>query len=205
MGPSAGTFWDVSSIRGTTINFIDTPVIGGVPFLIPLYVLLALITAVIFLIARRNRAQVGGYAVARALIPAFAAAALLFALRMDYGWYKMWQLDRKGPPPGSLDRGMAEDLRTAYAFVLDFKKTLPTSEKVRILTDDMYDRMVLKYYLLPIKVSGAANCIVVFSDNHVVFDPARNILLEDGTVVEKNVAPVASYEGRFFVFHREKD
>lgn len=204
MGPSVGTFWDVSSIRGTTINFVDTPVIGSVSFLIPLYILLALIAAAIFFIVRRNRAQVRGNAVARALIPAFAAAALLFAIRMDYGWYKMWQLDRKGPPPGSLDEGIAEDLRTAYSFVLDFKKTVPPAEKIRILTDDMYDRMVLKYYLLPVKVSGAANYIVVFSDNHVVFDPAGKILVQDGIVVEKNVALIASYEGKFFVFHKEK-
>lgn len=196
------TFWRVSSIRGTTINFIDTPVIGKTSFLVPLYVLLVLAVASIFISRRLVQTEVKRHGAAKALLAAFVAAALLFSLRMDYGWYKIWQLDRKG---GSLDSAIAADMQSVYNFAGNFKKNIPLTEKVRILTDDPYDRMVLKYDLLPIKVSTDANYIVVFSDNHVVFDTGRNMLREDENVVEKNVSLIASYEGKFFVFKKEKD
>ncbi|MGO9013541.1 MAG: hypothetical protein ACLQF0_01050 [Dissulfurispiraceae bacterium] len=198
-----GTFWNVSSIKGTTINFIDTPVIGTASFLIPLYIFLFAIAAVMFLMMSRNHLQVKRHAVVRALLLAFVTAAVLFAARMDYGWYKMWQLDSKNPQ-GSLDESIAMDLRTVNSFVEAFKKAVPLSEKVAIITDDSYDRMVLKYYLLPIRISEDANDIIVFSNRHVVFDTGRNALLEDGNVVENNVSLVASYEGKFFIF-RKKD
>ena len=199
-----GTFWNVGSITGTTINFIDTPVIGKVSFLIPLYILLVFIAAVIFLIMRRDRTQVKRHAVVRALLLAFVTAAVLFALRMDYGWYKMWQLDRKGLSPGSLDESISLTLRPIYSFARDFKMAMPSVEKLKIYTSDSYGNMVLKYYLLPIIVSEHANYIVIFSDNSAAFDPKQNMLLKDGNVAEKNVALAAAYEGKFFIFRKSE-
>jgi hypothetical protein len=210
-------FWTASTIKGTTINFIDTPFIGPIPFLIPLYLLLVLVAVAIFIVMTRDRPhiqQIEGslkknsrkghvdartrpqepnyrlplkrQTVIKALLSASVAVATLFALRMDYGWYKLWQLDREVLSSRSLNERITLFHGPTYYFAEDLKRVVPPFEKVKIFTNDSYQEMVLRYYLLPIKVSENGNYIVVFRDN-MVFDPSRNMLLKDGNVVEKNV------------------
>ncbi len=197
------TFWDVSGVKGTTINFIDTPVIGTVSFLIPLYIFLFAIAGVLLLLIRRNRSQVKKYAFARALLLVFVTAAMSFALRMDYGWYKIWQTDRKSLSPGSLDERITFIQWPVYSFAQKLKKTMPSVKKVKIYTDDLYGDIVLKYYLLPVTISENANYIIIFSHKSIVFDTTRNALLENGNIVEKNVALLVAYDGKFFVFKKQ--
>jgi len=71
-----------------------------------------------------------------ALLSAFVTAALLFAFRMDYGWYRFWQLDGDCPPARSLNEYASLFPGTVNFFGRTFKMTVPSGEKVKIYTDD---------------------------------------------------------------------
>jgi hypothetical protein len=210
-------FWTTSPIQGTTINFINTPFIGPMSFLIPLYLLLVFVAVAIFIAITRNhphiqhaddrsrpqesscRLPLKRQTVIKALLLASVTVATLFALRMDYGWYKLWQIDRGVLSSKSLNERIAFLHGPVYYFAENIKSVVPPFAKVKIFTDDLYQKMVLRYYLLPIQVSEKGNYIVVFSNN-MVFDPSRNMLLKDGTVVEENVIFIYGYGEQLFVF-----
>jgi len=227
-------FWTASTINQTTINHIDTPFIGTISFLIPLYLLLVLIAIALFIVMTRDRPhiqqiegslnknsckrhvdarsrpqesiksgedQLQRRTVIKALLFASVAVATLFALRMDYGWYKLWQFDREVLSSRSLSERIALYQGATYYFAENLKRVVPPFEKVKIFTGDSYQKMLLVYYLLPINVSENGNYIVVFRDN-MVFDSSHNMLLKDGNIVEKNVILIYDYDEQFFVFRK---
>jgi hypothetical protein len=225
-------FWTANTIKKTTINYIDTPNIGTISFLIPLYVILFLVSLAILIVMIRaglktqhieeslkktshkghvdaqtrqrgpnDRLPLKRQTVTRALLYGFVVIATLFALRMDYGWYKLWQLERKDLQSISLNETIALFYGHTYYFAQELKRVVPSFEKVKIITNDSYQEMVLKYYLLPIQVSDNGNYIVVCSDA-MDFDPSHNILLKDGNIVQKNVALIYSYGRQFFIFRK---
>jgi hypothetical protein len=189
-------FWQVSPIRGTTINFIETPFIGGISFLKCLYVFL-LLTAVSLIVLLR---PVNRQSVLKAFLLSSLAAGILFALRMDYSWYAQWREDQEFLSKQSLDeRIMLLDGNLAYYFAQEIKKRLPADEKVRVFSGDDYFRMKFRYHLLPVRVSDNGNYIVVYRDK-IMFNPADNQLIIDEKVVSEHVLFVAAYLNEFFIF-----
>ena len=173
-----GEFWNVPFARATTVNFVQTPLIGDYSFLAPLYVLLLLVA--LWLIALRR--PVRAASITNALILACVVGGILFALRMDYTWYMQWRADRASLGPGSVDERISRVEGTgAYDFARGVKKNIPAGGTVRIFAGVLTGKV--KYYLLPVKVSEGAPFIAVYKDPAISFDPAQKTLKRDDVVV----------------------
>lgn len=224
-------FWHVNPVRLATINQIDNPLIGGWPFLTPLYIILAAIFVIALMTRYRGKRPDSvpsgqdfhlpqgitwqTWLVIHTLIVATVAAGSLFAFRMDYGWYKMWRLDKGVTSsrhadesvllfPKSLDENYASFQGTLYAFAQEFKKRTPAHTTVKIAAKDSFLNMALKYYLLPRRISEQEDYIIAFHES-ASYDPRRHVLLRNGTVIERNVSTVFSYRHSIFVLKKHRD
>ncbi len=226
------SFWDVVPLSQTTINFIESPLIGTTSFLIPFYLFLISSAVLIFIVEnlrhgdlqlgrsfkstshkRRSDLRTGPQgrrhhllqtivlSLMKTVILTCIAGGILFALRMDYGWYKLWEFDKEVLAPMSLDERIAflEQARINL-FAQWLRTNIPQNEQVRIITSNSYFRFVLKYYLLPVKSSENGNYIVVAGENYS-FDPAKHTLLQDRNIVEQNLVLISL--GREFIVCRK--
>ncbi len=197
-------FWRVGTIKGTTINFVDTPAIGATSFLIPLYIFLVLVAISILTFQKLHRNETNRHAITKSVLSAFVVGILLFTLRMDYGWYNIWQLNMKGPLE-SLDPDAAADMRGLHLLAQEIKQKVPLTQTIKILSDySYYDRMLLRYYLQPIKISDNPNYIILFNHKDMVFDSVQHVLFgKDRNIVENNLDFVTSYGDTFFLFKKK--
>jgi hypothetical protein len=224
-------FWYVSPIRLATINQIDNPLIGRAPFMTLIYIILAVIFVIYLITCYRGKQsdRIPGvqdvllpqevtwqtWLVIKSLILATVVAGGLFAFRMDYGWYKMWQLDKGVTSsrhadknvmrfPRSLEKHFVIDLETIYDFAQEFKKRIPSNETVKLIASDSFSGTALKYYLLPRQISENENYIIVFNENYS-YDPRHHLLLKNGVVNERNVSVVFSYRHLLGVLKKNRD
>ncbi len=111
---------------------------------------------------------------------------------MDYNWYMQWLRDQKFLAHKSLGERISMLGRgEAYYAAAILNKTVPSGEKVKILTGEDYFKTIIKYYLLPLKVSEQGRYILVYKDDAISFDQARGILQKNNEVVERNVSLIA--------------
>jgi hypothetical protein len=219
-------FWYVSPIRRATINQIENPLMGGIPFLTLIYLIMAVIFVIHLSVCYRGKQsnRIPGvqdfllpqevtwqtWLVIKSLILATVAAGSLFAFRMDYGWYKMWRVDKRVGSSQSVDnntlrfpRSLAEDiafkLRSIYDLSEEFKRRLPAIKTASVVVSDRYSKAALQYYLLPITISNTSNYIIVF-DRNVSYEPRHHALLRDGVILKNNVMYVFSYRHSYLVF-----
>jgi hypothetical protein len=177
-----GEFWSVPFTSSTTVNFVDTPLIGDYPFLAPLYILLLVIVVCMVALLR----PVSRRSVVKALLLSCVAAGALFAVRMDYTWYMQWRADRSSLGQRSFDERISRvDGTGSYDFAQGLKKVIPPGATVRIYAGILEGKV--RYYLLPVKVSARAPYIAVFKDPAVSHDPVKKLLERNHEIVARNV------------------
>lgn len=182
-------FWRASYITGTTINSVNAPLIGKSSFLKTLYILLSIMIAGMVVFFRP--ANIAFFMKSVALFLAFAG--IIFSVRMDYNWYMQWLRDQRflahkslGERISTLGRG------EAYYTAVALNKTIPPGERVRIYSGEDYFRTIIKYYLLPLKVSERGRYILVYKDDTISFDQYRGILQKNNEVMERDVSLIVT-------------
>jgi hypothetical protein len=191
-------FWEPDTIKGTTINFVTTPYFGSYSFLTILYVFIIFLSAGILMGSVARKTPPGYSSVMRALLVSFLVAGGLFAVRMDYNWFKLWQED--------LREFSGKEVRERIPVVfggdsqffdfIDFvKSTVPEGQKVRPAAksfNDLYASLA-RYHLLPVKTSASARYLWVYLDRDVYFDSVSRSLKKGDKTVAGPVEPVGSF------------
>ena len=189
-----GEFWSVPFARSTTVNFIDTPLIGDYSFLAPLYVLLLVLALCMVAFQRPVTRQ----SVVKSLLFSCVAAGAIFAVRMDYTWYMQWRADRASLGHRSFDEQISRvDGTGAYDFAQGLKKIIPLGATVKIYAGTLEGKAGIlegkvRYFLLPLKVSETAPYIAVFKDPAISYDPDKKLLLRDHEIVARDIEVVTA-------------
>jgi hypothetical protein len=195
MGVYWGEFWNVPFASSTTVNFIETPLIGDYSFLAPLYVLLLFIVFCMIALQRPLTRR----SVVKSLLLACVSAGALFAVRMDYAWYMQWRADRSSLGQRSFNERVSRaDGTGAYDFAQVLKKVIPLGSTVKIYAGILEGKV--RYYLLPVKVSETAPYIAVFRDPAVSYDPIRKLLSRDHEIVARNIELVTAFGKDGFLY-----
>jgi hypothetical protein len=190
-----GEFWSVPFASATTVNFVETPLIGDYSFLAPLYVLL-LVIALCMVALRR---PVTRHSVVKSLMLSCVAAGALFAVRMDYTWYMQWRADRSSLGQRSFDERISRvDGTGAYDFAQGLKKVIPPGATVRLYAGILQGKV--RYYLLPVRVSERAPYIAVFKDPAVSYDPIKKLLSRDHEIVARDIEAVTALGKNGFLY-----
>ena len=195
MGVYWGEFWSVPFASSTTVNFIETPLIGDYSFLAPLYVLLLVIAFCMIALQRPLTRR----SVVKSLLLSCVAAGALFAVRMDYAWYMQWRADRSSLGQRSFNERVSRaDGTGAYDFAQGLKKVIPLVSTVKIYAGILEGKV--RYYLLPVKVSENAPYIAVFRDPAVSYDPIKKLLSRDHEIVARNIELVTAFGKDGFLY-----
>ncbi len=190
-----GEFWSVPFASSTTVNFIETPLIGDHSFVALLYILLLVIAFGIIALRRPLTKQ----SVVKSLVMSCLAAGVLFAARMDYAWYMQWRADRSSLGNRSFsERVSRADGTGAYDFAQNLKKVLPPGTTIKIYAGILEGKV--RYYLLPMKVSEAAPYIAVLRDPSVSYDPVNKLLSRDHEIVARNIEMVMAIGKNGFLY-----
>lgn len=188
-------FWNASYARAATVNFIDMPFVGEVSLLALLYIFIVLSMACTIAALR----AVNMTALRKALIISFTLAGILFALRMDYGWYWMWRLDRSTLSQRTYEERVAlVDATGTYEFAAMVRKLIPPDASVRIECGTLAEK--IKYYLLPLKASERGRYVVVCSDSGITYDPDEKVLRRGEAVVADHAFFMQSMRKDFFLY-----
>ncbi len=195
MGVYWGEFWSVPFASSTTVNFIETPLIGDYSFLAPLYVLLLVIAFCMIALQKPLTRR----SVVKSLLLSCVAAGALFAVRMDYAWYMQWRADRSSLGQRSFNERVSRaDGTGAYDFAQGLKKVIPLVSTVKIYAGILEGKV--RYYLLPVKVSENAPYIAVFRDPAVSYDPIKKLLSRDHEIVARNIELVTAFGKDGFLY-----
>jgi hypothetical protein len=190
-----GEFWSVPFASSTTVNFIETPLIGDYSFMAPLYVLLLIIAICMVVLQRRLTKQ----SVVKSLVMSCLVAGVLFAVRMDYAWYLQWRADRSSLGHGSFNERVSKaDGTGAYDFAESLKKVIPHGSTIKIDAGILESKV--RYYLLPVKVSETAPYIAVFRDPAVSYDPVKKVLSRNHEIVARNIELVMAFGKDGFLY-----
>ena len=192
-------FWNASYAKATTVNFIDMPFVGKLSFLALLYacVVLAMACAVIAFGA------VNVIALRKAMIISFILAGMLFALRMDYGWYVMWRLDRSTLSHRNYEERVSlVDATGTYEFAGMVRKSIPPDASVRIECGNLTEKM--KYYLLPLKESARGRYIIICGDSGITYDPGGKALKRGEAVFADHALLMSSPRKDFSLYRIEE-
>lgn len=188
-------FWNAGYARAATVNFIDTPFVGELSFVALLYIFIVLSTVCMIAALR----TVNVTALRKALITSFILAGILFALRMDYGWYTMWRLDRSTLSRRSYEERVAlVDATGSYEFAGMVRKLIPPDASVRIECGTLAEK--IKYYLLPLKTSDRGRYVIVCDDSGVAYDPGEKVLRRGEVVVADHVFLMQSLRRDFSLY-----
>lgn len=201
-------FWSVVYLTPHTVNLIDVPRFRSVSFLVPLYGLIAVLTAAGFLVLRSR----GSGGLLQAFLLACAVGGVLFAARMDFTWLKWWERDARLLAPLDIaGRLSVLEADNVHGFAEELKKIIPSTAGVRLYTGDEegdrsgvrpgegvsifrpYYKGKIKYHLLPLKLSERSPYIAVFRDRRVHLDPADRRLKEGAAVLAENVIVVKDF------------
>jgi hypothetical protein len=174
------------------------PFVGEVSLLSLLYIFI-LLSMICTLAALR---AVNVAALRKALIISFVLAGILFALRMDYGWYWMWRLDRS-----TLSHRIYEervelvDATGTYEFASMIRSLIPPDSSVRVECGPLAEK--IKYYLLPLMVSERGRYVIVCGDSGVTYDPNEKVLRRAEAVVAPHAIFMQSLRKDFFLYRLE--
>lgn len=195
-------FWDTGSIdiKVATVSNIDTPWFGPVNFIAALYVV-GLLAAAGYIVLRARKRRPGTDLAGRALVAAFVAAGVIYAVRMDYNWLVSWGRDARamsGKPVRERIENRFAIITPAFPAFLDFmdfiRDNVPEGETVRPAARPQGDTVstLARYFLLPVRSGAGARFLWTFDDG-VVYDPASRALRKDDEVVAAPVTPYARF------------
>ncbi len=199
-----GTLWNnflkVSPIKGTTINFIDTPFIGRYTFVSVLYACFIVFCTFIFVIKAISHTRKGG--IRDAFIIASFVVFLLFALRMDYNWLVVFKDNYKRLSRLKLPkRLLLLDPTGAYLITSQVKRVVKSNEKVELYLGDLsVFKRRYRYYLLPVKFTTKDGDYVLVVNDNIKYDPKRHELTKEGVVIKKNVTLILSNGINIFLY-----
>ncbi|MBI5893615.1 MAG: hypothetical protein HZB79_08200 [Deltaproteobacteria bacterium] len=186
-------------IRGVTINTVTTPLVGSITFPVFLYGIALIISIGIILFRRRWTMN----DISKAVIISFICIGFIFALRMDYNWFRIWQKDIKMLSGKKVEeRIVTLEGADLYNFINLAKTIIPKDKKAKRITErgDDYFAIKGKYYLMPIKTSKDGDYIVAYMDKTVAFDPVTRILSKDGKTIVYPVEMVYNYNNYGFIY-----
>lgn len=180
-------FWKPEIIKASTINFASTPRFGGVGLQALLYCVVFIASAgalVLFVVIGKKGIKREG--VVTALEVGFLIAGVVYTLRMDYNWLKVWQDDVKTLSGKSTDEKVAavfsvygHDYPDFLRFIEFAKGMIPKGEKVRPYSSQD-DNMALsaRYFFLPVLTSETGGYVWLYDGKAVsgAFDPDTGLL-----------------------------
>ncbi|MFQ5442539.1 MAG: hypothetical protein ACE5EB_07435 [Thermodesulfobacteriota bacterium] len=154
-------FWrpSVTNIAGSNINHIDPPHTGAIPFIALLFIIAALVFALLVIFRAKKPSQ---GAVFKSLVYASAFTALISAFRMDYNWAALYRdYSRRLAGKDTNQRLNAIDGNRFYTFLDSVKKAVPAGAAIRDLDMDIkkvgvYPYLATlrgNYLLLPVMTS----------------------------------------------------
>lgn len=171
-------FWNTDIISGTTINHIKPPYTGFLSF--PVIIILIALAAFLVLTLMKRRYSRG--ALARSLVLASVFAGLLFALRMDYNWLRMFASDARNYSGRDIaERVVQTEGHDFYYFMEYVRKSLPKGAEARSLEIDpskpgYFFTKLGNYYLLPTLASEDGGFIWVNERIQGSYDPATGTI-----------------------------
>jgi hypothetical protein len=187
-------FWEVKYLTPGSVNSVYLPLTGKIPFLKLLYILLFVLTAGMVILFR----PINVTSFIKSFTLSCVVVGTLFAIRMDYNWYRHWR-DRAVLSHRSLDERISLlGNGNAYYLADSLKKIIYPGEKVRVYigekSADIGFMRQLKYYLLPVKVSDMGRYILVFKDDNISFDPSGNRLFKNNEAIARDVVLVSNID-----------
>jgi len=165
-----GEFWEPDFISGTTVGFVTTPGSGGVGFITMLYVLMGLSFVTVLIFYRLRRGDKARPKAAGILVIIFAAAGLLFIVRMDYNWLSIFSDDVKTLSPVDVEKRIHivnnRDLDSFFDFIDFVKESVPSGASVRPATivGNSPLAAIARYYLLPLEDSVKADFLWSYAE-----------------------------------------
>lgn len=195
-----GEFWSTEIIKGSTINYIETPHIG--PLSLPALAFLISIAAFIVLIlVKRNFSAAS---LKKAGLVSFLIGCAFFALRMDLNWLALLGGDFKTFTNPDMNVRIAATSGVDIKYFMDFvKKTVPEGEEIREVKIDQYDPAYTmtrlgNYYLLPVMTSSRGRFIWVYYFTDASYDAEAGILRVYGSFFRAR--PYATYKEGAYIF-----
>jgi hypothetical protein len=192
--------WDIQHIfltppiTGVTINSV---------FLSPEFrVIVYLIIAVILVFGTiffTTKKFLLSDALRKAIIAAFFASGLLYAIHADIGWTTWLMTDIRnywGLSTGDKLRTMESGL---YEFALHAKQIV--TDDYQIYSSSDYAQKRTQYFLLPLHKRAQAPYIIVIVDNEARFDPRTRIFTRGETIIA-NVEPVLMFAKDAYILRR---
>jgi hypothetical protein len=169
-------FWNAEIITGTTINHIKPPYTGFPSFAV-IILCIALAAFLVLVLVKRRYSNLAG-----PLVLASVFAGLLFAIRMDYNWLRVFASDLQRYSGRDIaERVVMTEGHDSYYFMEYVRKNLPEGEKVRSLEIDPKEpghffNKLGNYYLLPTLASKDGGFIWVNERIKGSYDPASETL-----------------------------
>ena len=166
--------WNVENIfmtppiTGTTINSVFL----SPEFMIIVYLLIAIILIFGTLYFKAKKIALPD-AFRKAIIIAFFASGLLYAIHADIGWTTWLVTDVKNYWGLSTEEKLKKSDGELYEFALQAKKIIINDYQIFTSNEYMYFRT--QYYLLPLVRHEQASYIIVIADNEAKFDPHMRI------------------------------
>lgn len=210
-------FWEVDYWKPHTPNFIDPPLIGKMSFLTLLYLGVILLTVCFLLFRPLTKDNA-----VKSFLLASIISGILFAARMDYNWFMWMKKDAGLLPLAPADRVTNFEYDSVYEFAAVLKKLIPPGERVKLFCgedldgrmnsghyskekiynpkNENFQRLKIKYHLLPVEITDDSDYVAVFKDNRIFFDPSKKTLIKNGVVVASNVSLLKSFGDNRFIY-----
>lgn len=202
-----GDFW-TPDLRKTPIAFVRTPNVGRFSFITVLYIVVSSCSALLYIYFRSKNVS---KPFLKALTFSFVFGGLLFTLRMDYNWARVWSDDIRKLHGSSINERLGgfygiyiENAPELLEFTNFIKSSIPPGEAVRpvVRRDGDYITLIMRYFLLPVKTSDKARYVWLFDEKNVHYYEERGSLLKEGQVILENVRLVGQ-SGPGYLFIRE--
>jgi len=200
-----GELWEPEVVEGKTINNASTPKIASFSIVTLLYAFAIAITAAtaLFLAARK---KLSAQTIIKAFVCSLIFAAFLLALRMDYNWALIWKDDYEN----IYGRAVVERTKTAFSgdlnaqfdLVAFIKRRIPPGKTISpasLKEGDFLD-VLLRYYLLPVKISKNPDYVLVGFDKDVTYDPGTGVLLISGRAFPLKLKFFTSFDEQTKIF-----
>lgn len=196
-------FWTIDPVTFKTIFAITELPVGPLSFVTALYILMAVVFILAFLVYRRRGRGAKREAVLSAVLVAFIVSGSIYTLRMDYKWLNIWRDDSERMRGKSIDERMTafvgfyyKDFDHFFDFINFVKGVVPEGSTIRpaarqVKYNHDFIPSLARYYLLPLKISTDADYLWVY-DKEVSYDPVSGDLTEGGRVIAGPVTLVAA-------------
>jgi len=136
----------------------------------------------------------------KAIIAAFFASGLLYAIHADIGWATWLVTDVKNYSGLSTEEKLEKLDDGLYEFSLQAKKTITDNYQIYTSNEYMYFRT--QYYLLPLLKHEQASFIIVIADDEARFDPHTHIFTRGKTMIA-NVEPILVFSQNAYILKRQ--